>query len=77
MSPPTLRRGDLVTVGYGGATVPGVVTLASPNGRSVMLSFEGLLGGHVGAMPALQDDDGVYRSIVTRGEVTLTRWTGQ
>lgn len=52
-----LKTGDEVTIECAGRTLRGVVALASSNGRSLALTFEGL---------------GVYRSIVTNAEVRIT-----
>lgn len=70
-----VRTGDAVTIGYGGRTVRGIVKLASPNARSLMLEFDAMLGGFVGMMPVLMDDAGVYRDLVERQpvEVRLTQ----
>ena len=67
------RTGDQVHIVLDGVLVDGVVTLASPNGRSLMLAFNAVLGGHVGMMPVLQHDDGVFRSLVSEAVVELTR----
>lgn len=45
------------------------MTLASPNGRSLLLAFDGALhtptgGVFLGAMPVLQGDDGVFRDLL-------------
>ena len=65
------RTGDAVAIGYEGRTVRGVVKLASPNGRSLMLEFDAMLGGFVGMMPVLLDDAGVYRDLVERQPVDI------
>lgn len=72
MSERVWHTGDKVHIAIGVVNVDGVVKLASGNGRSLMLEFDAVLNGHVGMMPVLQHDDGVYRSIVTDEEVTLT-----
>ncbi|MBO0715838.1 MAG: hypothetical protein J2P55_00685 [Rhizobiales bacterium] len=54
-----------------GRTVPGFIVLASENRKSLMIEFEAMLAGHVGSMALLQDDDGVYRSLINRVEVTI------
>lgn len=41
------------------------------NGRSLMLTFDGILDGHLGAMPVLQNEEGVYRSVMTGVVVTI------
>lgn len=68
------RRGDIVRIEYEGHTsVLGMIALASRNNKSIMLGFESIIDGHVGAMPVSLGTDGVYRSIVTGIEVRLTR----
>lgn len=58
------QRGDHVQITYGEQTKQATVILASPNGNSVMLSFDGILwntaGGFAGAMPMLRDAAGIY-----------------
>lgn len=66
-----MRRGDFVTIQYEGRSVAGMILLASPNGKSLMLGFDAMLGGHVGSMPVLMDHDGTYRSIVTNEMVSI------
>jgi len=72
-----LRKGEFVTLGYGeSTTIPAEVCLASDNGRSLMLLFDGVvLDGHLGSMPVLQGDDGVFRSLFTGQTVYLFRRT--
>jgi hypothetical protein len=63
MSEP-LKTGDHVVITYATRTVRGVVRLASPNGRSLILEFDAMLGGFVGMMPVLQDETtGEYRDL--------------
>jgi hypothetical protein len=64
------RQGDRVLISIGSDSAPGVVILASGNGKSLMLEFEAILHGHVGTMPVLLDDDG-FRSIITGEAVEL------
>lgn len=66
-----LKRGDWVRIECDGRTLPAMVLLASSNGKSLLLSFDAILDGHVGTMPVLQVDDGTYRSIITGVEVRL------
>jgi len=65
------RTGDQCWLRYLDRTVRAEVSLASGNGRSLMLRFEAVVDGHVGSMPVLMDADGVFRSLVTEEEVTL------
>lgn len=57
--------GQNVTIECGGQTVPGSIVLASSNGRSLMLGFDAVLDGHVGMMPVLQDEHGVFSAIMS------------
>lgn len=60
-----LREGDSVLIDYEGRRAAGKVALASDNGRSLMLSFDAILGGYPGLMPVLKSpDDGQYRDLV-------------
>lgn len=68
-APSSLARGQFVELTYCGQTIVAMVMLASSNGRSLYLGFDGALhaeGGGIfpGSMPLLQDDDGVYRDLV-------------
>jgi hypothetical protein len=65
-----MKTGDPIWIDYEGRTVEGTVMMASENGRSLMLGFEAMLGGHVGMMPVLLQD-GVYRSIITGEAVAV------
>lgn len=70
-----LRKGDLVTAVYGERSVEARVILASENGRSIAIAWDdGMLGGHLGMMPILQDAvTGEYHSLIEGGVITLTR----
>jgi hypothetical protein len=66
------EKGDKVLVTYEGRTVRGVIELVSANQRSLAVSFEAIVGGHVGMMPLYKEDDASpYRSIVTSVAVTV------
>ena len=68
----TFTRGDTITATYEGRTVKAMVTLASPNGRSLVIVWDdGMLGGHVGMMPVFQDERGDYRSLIEDKPITL------
>lgn len=71
-----LQRGDFVMVDSGADVFDAMVTLASPNGRSVMLMFDGIIGGFVGALPALLHDDGQWRAL-NGMPLTITRTDGE
>lgn len=59
-----LKTGDRVKIQFEGREVEGLVQLASKNGKSLMLSFEAILGGWAGQMAVLQNDKGEYRELV-------------
>ena len=71
-----LKTGDVVEATYMGVTVRAKVTLASKNGRSLIISWkdtgDGMLGGHAGAMPICGNDDG-YRSLIEGKPITLVK----
>jgi len=62
MTPP-LTRGEVVIIRAGGRELAGMVAVASPNGRSVILKFEGVLGGWVGALPAFEELDETWTAL--------------
>jgi hypothetical protein len=67
-----MKRGDFIWVERGSAKVGAMVTLASPNERSLMVMFDGMFCGYVGVMPLLRDDDGVYRDLLRYEQVAIT-----
>jgi hypothetical protein len=60
-----LTTGQRIKITADCRTVDGRVRFASKNGRSLWLSFDALIDGHVGEMPVMQDDAGDYRSLLT------------
>jgi len=50
-----LKRGETVRLTFAGRTVDAFVALASPNGRSLFLMFDAVVGGYVGGLPLLWD----------------------
>jgi hypothetical protein len=71
-APDLYRTGEHVRITYGGRTVDGVVLLASPNGRSLMLGFDAMLGGYLGQMPVLFDR-GAFYDLIAVSRVDLER----
>jgi hypothetical protein len=69
----TYQRGDFVRLSSGDRRIRAMVMLASPNGRSLVLGFEGLFRGHLGMMPVLQDEAGVYHTVFTDAVVEIER----
>ena len=70
-----LRRGDFVQLTIEAWHMRAMVTLASPNGRSIIVMFDGAapLGSVValGMMPLFQDDDGTWHELGTRTPVQV------
>lgn len=56
--------GQKVRITYCGDSIEGTVLLGSPNMRSLMLAFPGILGRHIGSMPVMRGDDDTYRSLM-------------
>jgi hypothetical protein len=69
----TFATGEKVMIECKGVNRYATVELASSNGKSLALVFEAIIDGHVGMMPVLLDDDGVYRSIVNGVAVKINR----
>jgi hypothetical protein len=74
---PIYKRGDFVRVDFNAQVVKAMVTMASANGRSLLLMFDGALmtaegGMLVGNIGLLYEND-AYHSIVGNGIATLTR----
>jgi len=59
----TLKRGDFVMVAAPTRTLPAMVGVASANGRSIVLLFDGMLGGWINSLAAFRDDDGRWSAI--------------
>lgn len=55
---PPLQRGEFVTLTHEGRTVEGMVTLASGNGRSIIVMCDAIIAGFAGAVPLLEETDG-------------------
>jgi hypothetical protein len=53
-----MKRGDFVIVTAEGKTLEAMVVLASSNGRSLALMYDGILAGFVSMMPVLQNANG-------------------
>lgn len=67
-----LHPGDQVVLIYRDRSVEATVLLASPNGRSLLLQFDALLGKCAGAMPVMGDERlEVFHSLIDDEPVTL------
>lgn len=74
---PTFYKGQIVSLEYHGQKIDATVMLASENGRSLLLWFDGFLhtpsgGAHFLRIPLLLDDDGIYRDLRENAPATLT-----
>lgn len=66
-------RGEHVFVTYRHKTVVAMCVLCSPNGKSAILMFDAMLGGHLGMMPISWDDAGNgYRSLMEGDPLVVT-----
>jgi hypothetical protein len=66
---PRMKRGDRLLITYRGQTKVGRLLLASEDLSALMLGFDGVLrdgngGTFVGALAALQEDDGTYVDLI-------------
>jgi len=77
VDPPIVwKPGDVCLLEFDGRVVKACVQLTSNNARSLMLSFEVMLGGYVGAMPLLWYSlEGTYRDLIRWQPAKLTRPT--
>lgn len=76
MSPP-FTTGQAVRLEYNGQIIDASIELVSRNGRSLMLTFDGVLvapggGMLVGSIPLLLDDEGTYRDLAVSAPALLT-----
>lgn len=72
----TLTRGDFVVITVDGRTIRAMVTLASADGRSLVLMFDGVIrtttgGAYAGLMPVYQRIDGRWTDLVDDVEITI------
>lgn len=71
--PPRIWKiGEKVRITYGVRTVIGKVELATKNGLSLYLSFQTILGGHVGGMPVLWRQESGYRAIMSGAPIGIS-----
>jgi hypothetical protein len=67
-----LKKHDRVEITYEGHTTDGVVLMASSNGVSLVLTFHGIIHGHVGMMPVVMEG-AVGESIIDGTEVIVKK----
>jgi hypothetical protein len=76
MSTRHFQTGDLVHVIRGPQEIEAKVTLASSNGHSLMLEFDGMLGEYINMMPVLlhpisPDSHSTFRDLIFGREVLI------
>lgn len=76
MSGGSFARGDFVRITYCDQTVDGMVLIASGNGKSLMVGFNGALrlpsgGMCIGSLPVLMDDASVFRDLIDNQPVRI------
>lgn len=67
-----MKRGDPIRLTCQGRTVDATVLIASEDDRSLAVYFDGILDGHVGAMPIVRREGG-YEALLTRTPVTIEK----
>ena len=72
-----LRRGEVVRLTVGAWSVDAFVAVASANGRSLFVFFDGAMpldvGVLIGSAALLQDEAGAWREIVRQTPVSIVR----
>jgi hypothetical protein len=74
-----LQRGEFVRITAHGQTKAAFIALASSNGRSLILLFDGGLfwpgteGAYAGSMPVLLTDDGRWTELINGREIAMER----
>lgn len=75
MNPP-LRRGEFVRVTWEGGSVQAMVAFASPNGRSVIILYDGILAGFVGMAPLSESAESDVWTTLAGTTVVVSRLAG-
>jgi len=74
LEPLALQSGDYVWIIADGKRIKALVGLASPNSYSLMLYFDAMVWGYLGAMPILWvEAEHKYHDLVRREEVQLEK----
>lgn len=73
LEPIHLQKGDRIRLSYGGRSVLADVMMASGNGKSLLVSFEAILGGYVSTMPISWVDEQGYCDLVYGHAVYLEK----
>lgn len=76
MTDPVLfAEGDAITISAEGRTLQGRIIMASPNGKSLVIGFDAMIGGYVGMMPVSHEDGDRYRDLINDHEILIARRT--
>ncbi len=74
IDPPTLAKGDQVTLTWNGIEHRAAIVMASSNSVGILVEFAGVIGGFFNAAPLLWDEDhGTYRTVVGRVPVQVRK----
>lgn len=65
--------GETVWITCQGRTVAGLVSIASANGRSLILELNSMLAGCIGVLVVMQRDDGTFHSLFGENEIIIKR----
>lgn len=60
-----MKRGDIAKIHTNGEELRAMVTLASPNGKSLIVMFDGMVDQCIGMLALSQEDDGRYTNLIT------------
>ena len=74
--PPRFYRGERVLIRDGRQVIAGEVLLASGNGQSIAVGYDGMVAGCVNVLPLLWDaGSGTFRTIVNQDAIAVQRVT--
>ncbi len=74
--PPRFQRGERVLIRAGRQVMAGEVLLASGNGQSIAVGYDGMVAGCVNVLPLLWDPgSGTFRTIVNQEAIGVQKVT--
>jgi len=68
-----LKEGDAVVISDGVLKLQGIVRMASLNHRSLIVTFDGMIGGFLGSIPLLWTEDEGYGDVFVNQRYQLER----
>ena len=72
--PLSLKKGEEIVLEHEGREVTAFVLMASENGKSLAVAFDAMLGGYVGMMPILFNDEaGEYQDLAIGKPVLIKK----